>query len=231
MVPDNSDLVSCVMVTQASRLPHALRALSFFEKQTYAKRELIVVYDEPDFAAKTLFKAKLGGARVFAVQAPSGMSLGDLRNYGIARAGGEYIAQWDDDDWHRPDRLQVQIDALQRAGQDSIDACCLSRWTLAWPERDLYCISYERIWEGSIVGKKSRMAIYPAMDRGEDTKQIEGLRIVTLDRPDLYTYQVHGKNAWGSDHFESMFSASDLKGHELPAERIAEIKRALGVVG
>jgi len=225
MIPDTTQLVSCVMVTQASRVELAKRAVRCFSEQMYPARELIVVYDE-DFDAKTVFKAPLGGPRIFPVKAPPGMSLGDLRNYGIARAGGAYIAQWDDDDWHHPERLQAQLEALKQA-QDA-DGCCLSRWTLAWPARDLFTYSYERLWEGSIVGHRAKMGIYPAVDKGEDTAQLEGLNITGLDRPDLYVYVVHGNNVWNTEHFESMFSASEVAHNQLTSEQIATLKARLG---
>ena len=223
MIPDWSDLVSCVMVTQASRVNLAKRAMQCFVQQTYKHKELIVVYDE-DFGARSIFKAPLGGPRIFPIKAPAGMSLGDLRNFGIARAGGTYIAQWDDDDWHHPERLTEQVATLQAS---NVDACCLARWTLAWPDRDLYTYSYSRMWEGSVVGRKARMAIYPAKDRGEDTEQLAGLHVTLLDRPDLYVYVVHGQNVWNQEHFESMFSASELPDSQLTPEQIEKVKAVL----
>ena len=192
-------VVSCLMVTRASRTQLAKCALACFDRQTYADRELLVVSDE------TLDWPLPEKARH--VYLPNVQILGDLRNASIARASGEFVAQWDDDDWHHPQRLERQIAVLRDA---RIDGCVLSRWILAWPARGWYAISRKRVWEGSIVARRRRMPCYYAVPRSEDDV-VKGMRLGALDNPDLYIYLVHGENAWDRGHFERVFADCELR--------------------
>src|SRR5262249_11837155 len=98
-------LVSCLMITRASRALRAKCALACFDRQSYADRELLVVSDEAlDWPLPR---------RALHVHVPNVHLLGDLRNASVARANGEFVAQGDDDDWHHPERLERQIAVLR----------------------------------------------------------------------------------------------------------------------
>jgi glycosyltransferase involved in cell wall biosynthesis len=187
------------MVTQASRLDMARKAIACFEAQTYPWKELIIVSDDDVSALDRPF-----------VRAPQGLTLGDLRNLAIARAQSPYVAQWDDDDLYHPDRLARQIATLVAAGP-SYDGCTLSRWTLYWPAKDPsqdktgITMKREKGWEGSIVARRFRIPCYPGIPRGEDFPVNESMKIVTLDEPHLYTYVFHGSNTWNEEHFVGIF--------------------------
>jgi glycosyltransferase involved in cell wall biosynthesis len=212
------------MVTQAARLRMAARAVQCFVRQTHAARELIVVHDGISATDLKQFTAPLGGPPVFCLQAPEGLTLlGDLRNFGIARARGDYVAQWDDDDWYHPERLAVQVAALEN--DVAAAGCVLRQWTLAWPARDLYGISHPRAWEGSLVARRWMLPSYPAKARGEDTPVVANMQLVLIDRPDLYIYVVHGGNTWSTEHFEAMFRLIT----PLEPAVIARVKAQLGV--
>ena len=195
--------VSCLMITRASRASLAKCALACFDRQTYAERELLVVSDD------ALNWQLPKNARH--VHLPSIHLLGDLRNASIARANGEFVAQWDDDDWHHPERLAKQIGVLR---DGDADGCILSRWILAWPARDWYAISRRRVWEGSIVAQRRRMPRYFALPQGED-QVVKGMHLGALEVPSLYIYHVHGANVWDRAHFEKIFKGAvprtDLK--------------------
>jgi Glycosyl transferase family 2 len=45
-------------------------------------------------------------------------TIGAKRNLACEEARGEIIAHWDDDDWHAPDRLRYQTQALLHRGAD-----------------------------------------------------------------------------------------------------------------
>ena len=53
--------------------------------------------------------------------------LGDLHRISVAAAQGEYVVQWDDDDFYHPDRLTSQLAEIRRSGRP---ACVLGRWII-----------------------------------------------------------------------------------------------------
>lgn len=217
-------LVSCLMVTR-DRLHLVRRAVHCFQQQSYARRELVVVSDADDGTKE--FVTELADARVRHLAAPnSGLTLGELRNFGVNSAAGEFVAQWDDDDWYHPDRLAVQLLTLE---QENAEICLLERWTLAWPERKQYVLSKRRPWEGSMVARKERLPTYPALRRGEDSVFVEecrqrDLRICLLDRPDLYIYVIHGRNTYPAEHF-ARHIFNDSTGSLEPEEASAVLRK------
>jgi hypothetical protein len=135
-----------------------------------------------------------------------------LRNASLAAAQGAFVCNWDDDDWHAPRRLELEIEALVQA---AAHACVLSRW-LVFDEvtRNAY-VSGKRLWEGSLLCRRDLEVLkegYPPQKRGEDRVLIRAMqekyRIATLDRPELYVYTYHGKNTWDREHFERIFAAA-----------------------
>lgn len=189
-------MVSCLMVTRAKRVDMARRAIECYRQQTYKNRELVIVTDDTE----PLVIAD--GVR--GVMVPTGGTLGDLRNMSVARAQGEFIAQWDDDDWHHPDRLAMQLNHLRLR---EFDGCTLARWTIADARSNLVVHSgyRSRGWEGSLVARRWKVPAYPALVRGEDTPVVDSMKITMLDAPDLYVYNVHGGNAFLPEHYDRMF--------------------------
>lgn len=196
-------LVSCLCVTRA-RVPLLRRAVACFQRQTYEPRELVVLFETDDHASLD-YLGTLQDSRVrpIAVPALPRLSLGRLRNRSVEAGRGRYLAQWDDDDWHAPTRLQEQIATLQRSGRP---ACALRRWTLYDALSGRAFISGPRAWEGSLVAQRSAMTAYADLARGEDTAVVERLgrrrELVLLDRPQLYVYTYHGGNTWTQAHWQ-----------------------------
>lgn len=190
------------MVTR-KRVDFVRRAVLCFQNQSYPNRELIVVHDDYDGTREYL--DTLGDDRIrYLHTGQADLTLGELRNFGIAEARGEYIAQWDDDDWHHPDRLLVQCQALEQA---EADLCLLERWILAWPERRQFMWSKRRPWEGTLLARRVSLPAYLPLGRGEDSALLDEcrdrqLKICLLDRPDLYIYTVHGGNTYPVEHFQ-----------------------------
>jgi len=209
------------MVTK-NRLPMVRRAVRCFQNQSYRNRELVIVNDADDGTED--YVKQLQDERVVYVRPPQiNFTLGELRNLSIRIAGGKYVTQWDDDDWYHPERIEIQLAALLESGSDM---CLLERWTLAWPERNLFYYSKRRSWEGSMLAEKEKIGQYPPLRRGEDTVLLNEcvarkLRICAIDRPELYIYVVHGINTWDTEHFlRSIFDecTGKVEGEEL--ERI-----------
>jgi glycosyltransferase involved in cell wall biosynthesis len=181
------------------------RAIACYLAQTYPNKELVIVDHGDNGLAELVAELKQPDIMHIRVPDQEGLTIGDLRNMTMAAARGEYVAQWDDDDWHAERRLEVQHERLRGAA-----ACFLWRLTLAWPKRNLFGISHKRIWEASMMVKADVLPEYPSVRLSEDEivvrKMIEAkVRIRLIEQPELYTYVVHGNNSWGESHFEGFF--------------------------
>jgi glycosyltransferase involved in cell wall biosynthesis len=106
-------LVSCVMPTR-DRRTFARQAILYFLRQDYPARELIVL-DDGDDAIEDLTR---GDERIRYVRLPGRSTVGAKRNLGCRLAAGEFVAQWDDDDWMGYNRLSAQVSELTAADAD-----------------------------------------------------------------------------------------------------------------
>jgi glycosyltransferase involved in cell wall biosynthesis len=192
--------VSGLCVTRCA--PYLQRALDCWERQTHLERELIIVHDR-DPQALQGFRLP-SDARVCVISPPR--TLGELRNFSIAESRGDYLCQWDDDDWYHPQRIAVQLATAERA---TSQACALRRWVTFDMTKGKAYLSNPRCWEGSLLWHRDVTgAGYPAVARGEDTPFADRIRPELLDRPDLYIYVYHGGNTWTREHFENLFAAA-----------------------
>lgn len=171
-----------------------------FKRQDWRDKELLVATDQvtPDLEELV---ASSSGVRLLPL--PLGLSLGEYRNLAISRASGDYVCQWDDDDWYDSRRISLQVKALEEAGSDAV---FLSQWLIWWQARSLLFLSHQRIWEGSILARRSALPIYPAMEKGEDSAAIAFMlrhsKVSLMDAPSLYCYCVTGQNTYADSHFE-----------------------------
>lgn len=108
-------LVSAIMITGKTPGHEKLAriAVHSFLQQTYQHRELIVVNDGP-------YELKIGHPQVKEIRVKSEdpdvpLALWELRNAGLAKTTGQWIMQWDDDDYHHPHRILYQM-AHRREG-------------------------------------------------------------------------------------------------------------------
>jgi glycosyltransferase involved in cell wall biosynthesis len=110
-------MVSAIMITGKSpaRIPFAITAAKCLWMQTQTNTELIIVnHGQPilPLIAEALadqFRSPGRFVNEFMVDRAD-LTLGDLRNFGLAAADGDYIIQWDDDDWSHPRRIYEQLD-------------------------------------------------------------------------------------------------------------------------
>ena len=200
--PVTPPLISCLCVTR-NRVPMLRRAVNCFLDQTYSSRELVVLYESDDSATRD-YLAALNDAQICAVEvsiAPK-LTLGALRNISVTAGRGEYIANWDDDDWHSPLRLAEQMEAIGSSGKPS---CLLMRWVIYDLLNEQAYLSGPRLWEGSLVTRRDAIIDYPELVKGEDKAVVEQLitddHVVGLDKPHLYVYIVHGSNTWETEHW------------------------------
>jgi glycosyltransferase involved in cell wall biosynthesis len=194
------------MVTTGARLPLAEHAIECYRRQTWPRRELVVLDGSRDDRLERHLTG-IDDPSIRLVRAPSdAFTLGELRNRSVAEARGSFICQWDDDDLSDPARIEVQMGTLARTKSQ---ACFLTQLTIWWPHLERLAIT-RRIWEASLICRKDIVGRYPSMPRGEDSivmRQIAGKHDVAyLDRPDLYIYVFHGANTWDAGHFNDFWN-------------------------
>jgi mannosyltransferase OCH1-like enzyme/glycosyltransferase involved in cell wall biosynthesis len=200
--PDLQPQVSCLMVTK-DRAKLAKRSIFCFLQQTYPNKELVII-DNGNSPELVEFIRSLNHPQINYYQvSPAGLTLGDFRNLSVAKAQGDYLAIWDDDDLSDPARLELQMAAIQTL---RVDFCLLDSVYIWWPHQQRLAQSWRRTWEGSIVCRQEIFPTYPSYQRGEDTELVESLmaryRVAALNRPELYLYCYHESNTYGAAHFE-----------------------------
>jgi glycosyltransferase involved in cell wall biosynthesis len=197
-------LVSCLCITQ-NRLPFLRRAVECFRNQTYQHRELVVLYQADDRVTRD-YLARARGPSIRPVEVPSSprLRLGSLRNLSLQAGSGDYVALWDDDDWHSPDRLTEQLAAIRRTCKRG---CLLCRCVILDAVGQSAYVSGRRTWEMTLVAERMAVPPYADLTKGEDTPvifQMMRARTLTfLDRPHLYVYVYHGRNTWDRSHWET----------------------------
>jgi glycosyltransferase involved in cell wall biosynthesis len=241
-------MISCLMVTQAARLPLAALAVGDFARQSHAERELVILHDggaDTDAALRAL-AALHPGASIRVVAEPPGLSLGALRNRALAAAAGSHVCQWDDDDRYHPERLALQWAALSA---QSADFCFLADQLHFFPQtREMYWDDWSvepypmDFVQGSLLGRRERMPPYPDLARGEDTAAVRellrrGHRVARLrDAGWCYVYVCHGGNVWPPARHaaisrEKRFGAARLLRHEaMLRRRLADYAPGFGAV-
>lgn len=201
------------------------RAIACFRHQTEPSRELVIVHQGLDFNVENLPPNERY------IEKPKDKTLGELRNVALEHATGEFVIQWDDDDWYHPHRMQVQLEAIvgqppYRMGAPletigEAHAVLLNSWYTLDQETGKEYRSFHRKygWEGSVLMRRSSaLAIrYPHTSKGEDSSFMARFstrfRVRRIDCPWLYTYIFHGGNTWDRKHFEGIFAQSQELKH------------------
>ncbi|GGE11019.1 hypothetical protein GCM10011390_32590 [Aureimonas endophytica] len=202
------------MVTLPERLDLARRSIGHYLAQTLPDTELVLVANRgtPEMrAALAAHLEALGRADIRLDFAPDDLKLGALRNRSVALAAGEFVCQWDDDDWHHPDRLRRQHECLA-AGAAS--ACTLQDLMHYFPARRvLHLVNWHSTpaggHPGTLFARRTAMRPYPeagaAAARGEDLEvalafREAGALAFLQGAPELYVYATHGTNTWDGEH-------------------------------
>lgn len=125
-------------------------------------------------------------------------TLGDLRNIGLEQARGELVIQWDDDDWHHPQRMEIQA-RHWRPG-----AAVLLRRQYRYSLVGGHVILHEAPAgiHGTILHERAIAARYPSLRKEEDTLFLKSFpERVVVDAPaSLYIRLYHGQNTWDEAH-------------------------------
>ena len=207
-----SPLISCLCVTR-EKPQLLLGAINCFFSQTYENKELIIVYENDDLKTTNLLnKIIQKNVKKVEVKRSSKINLGELRNIAVNNSNGEYVCQWDDDDWYHVGRLEFQFEVIRESG---LAGSILTQWTVFDKTTNKAYVSNKRLWEGSILCKKSIMQelAYQNQKMGEDTAVIDYLSSKKYlfpinDTPNLYIYVYHGMNTWDYNHWSLVFKMS-----------------------
>lgn len=197
--------VSCLMVT-ANRRNLARRAIQCFLNQTYSNKELVIIDDGKEDYRPVLEEVPEEQVKYVKLKKEPDFVLGKLRNRSLEEASGDYLIQWDDDDWYHPNRIQIQADILNQGH----DACCLSSALMHLDTEEFMDHPYVGVLPdgipGSIMHRRNDTIRYPETRRAEDTVYLQEfmkLRYHKLD--DSYNYlflrAYHGDNTWEQTHF------------------------------
>lgn len=231
-------MISCLMITQASRLALARLAIGDFAAQTHAARELVILHDGGVAFHEELSElaTTMHAAPVRVLQQPSGASLGHLRNAAIDAAQGDSVCQWDDDDRYHPERLALQWRALREANASFAYLTDQLHW---FPARgELYWDDWNReayplnVVQGTLLGLRARMPRYADLERGEDTDALLKIlrrgesiaRVRDAGWSSIYVY--HGANTFDAAHHAAI-SRTKALGHAALLQREDLLRRRL----
>jgi glycosyltransferase involved in cell wall biosynthesis len=207
-----------VTLPGSGRMPLLIRGINDYLRQTYTPRELVIVLDagaEVDKARIEAHVDALAREDIRVVRASNSLNLGQLRNFSLECARGEFVAVWDDDDIHHPLRLEVQIRALCSSGaRASFLSEVLHLFSMTG---DLYWTNYKNTLEkchpatGVFLRASAARYAESGLDsgRGEDTAlclrlMSEGPVHFSDDAAQLYIYVNHGGNTSGDDHHKML---------------------------
>jgi glycosyltransferase involved in cell wall biosynthesis len=199
-------LVSCLMVT-ANRPGLAARAIHCHAMQTFTDSELVIVDDgDEDYSEVIARHGAPGRVRYVRLPHNPSLTLGDLRNISMDAAQGEWLVQWDDDEWYSGDRIETQLDAALRAGTGA----AALKWTLMRVNIGGRPVTFRAdsglATPGTILYRRCRTR-YPSMRRNEDGVFLRGiadevgLSVLGPEAAALFVRVHHGANTWDLEHF------------------------------
>lgn len=235
-------MISCLCVTRGDRPGFLSEAVADFAHQTFPDRELLILHDGDNVVDSGVreIAAAHASAPIRVERTAPGPKLGGLRNIAMARARGEWICQWDDDDRYHPERLRLQweharseraavnylVDQLHWFQADNL---------LFWDDwnAEPYPMNFV---QGTIMARRDLMPPYPDMGPGEDTLQTHALlraeasgtfRVSRLSGMGWsYVYRFHGANAWNAEHHRAISKVKHLSSARL-LPRLALLRERL----
>jgi glycosyltransferase involved in cell wall biosynthesis len=192
---NKTPLVTAVMITGMSTVRYSLAriAIQCFLNQTYPRRELLIVNH-----GRTPLNTGDPLIREMMINKSNSDTVGDLRNLALEHARGELVMSWDDDDWHHPRRMQVQVSAQR--GNAAVVLKNQIRYSLLNG-----CAFYRHQRHGipgTILHSRETSSRYPSLVRGSDTNFMNSFRDVKIleNPPCLYVRIYHGLNLWNAKH-------------------------------
>lgn len=205
----STPLISCLTITRG-RPDFLRRCLASFDRQTWSRKELVVVVDrrgDLDWVEPFFEEHRRDDLR-WAVP-PAVEHLGRLRNISVEMARGDYVAIWDDDDWYHPARLEAQVRA---ALEEDVDACWLQDALHYFKDSgELFVVRWPLGLPPSLLCRRASMPRYTEVldpekgQKGSDTLLQRELlesrsNVLITESPFLYSYIFHGENVWPRGH-------------------------------
>lgn len=221
------------------------QAIQCFLNQTYSNRELLLVTEQQSLELQEdLYNQAPKAIRMISV--PGATSVGELRNAGLDAAKGQLAIQWDDDDWHHPERMSIQVNVWlnmrlpvffqrQLAYSFVTNTACVREF----PDTFIH---------GTVLHENLTSVRYSHTSMGEDSafiKQFDAHAVVDND-PCLYLRFSHGRNSWDDrhimrqatgrrDHWEvteeqAAFLRGVLKGYDLTDNSLARAPQPASIV-
>jgi O-antigen biosynthesis protein len=198
-------LVSCIMPTY-NRRRFVPQAITYFLRQDYPNRELIIVDDGTDPVRDLIPEDPY----VHYLRLPTKHSIGAKRNLACEAAKGTVILCWDDDDWYAPHRISYQVAPLL---EDKADITGLDKSLLfSLPTQQFWtCTSHlhARLFVQAVVGgtlafwKKlwGNSTRFPHTSLAEDAAFLQslirrGARLARLANDGIFIYVRHDNNSW-----------------------------------
>jgi glycosyltransferase involved in cell wall biosynthesis len=114
---DSKPFVS-VVIPAYNRAIDLKRALKSVQSQTFTKWEVLIV-DNNSVDNTDEVVSSFNDSRIKLFKIHNNGVIAASRNMGISKASGEYIAFLDSDDWWKPEKLRLSLDALN-AGADIV---------------------------------------------------------------------------------------------------------------
>ena len=117
-----NNLKVSVVIPSYNRYKYLKNALESVFNQTYENIEIIVVNDAS--TQKEYYEATFRNVKFIHLEQNQkeihGFGPGNIRNFGIDKASGDYIAFLDDDDYWFPNKIQKQINKLTNTSNEMV---------------------------------------------------------------------------------------------------------------
>lgn len=187
----STPLVTAVLVTgRAPRYWLARGSVQCFLRQTYPNKELLIINDGPE-------SLSTGDPRIreLRFKRQKSVKLGGLRNLGLGEAMGEWVVQWDDDDWNDPRRLEWQ---MSQVSGDANAYFFRNQIRYSFVRNSAFVTSCDEGFHGTILHHRRCFHRYPNLPLEEDSV-FKGCfaKQRSLDNPpELFVRLFHGRNVW-----------------------------------
>ena len=188
-------LISCIMPTR-DRPQFVAQAVRYFQRQEHPALELVIVDDGRSRVAVDT------DDRIRIIRLDGPRTVGHKRNLACEASRGEFVAHWDDDDWHSPRRLRVQLGALLEGGRDAVGIGSVLHYSpkggSVWL-RDYAQPAGPGVCMGTLLYRRSvwQRHPFPDTDTGDSEAFLTGVpaaRLLALDDTSLYVAVIHDGN-------------------------------------
>jgi len=220
--------VSCVTVTMG-RFDLLEKSVQCYINQTYPNKELVILSQAEDNSMFRYWLMGLNRNDIIFAEAPSDISLGEMRNTSIELAHGDVICQWDDDDLYHSERVEYQYQTMM-ASADFSGSCYTNFLKYFKEDQTMYWCDwlaesgFRRFLCGAIMFHKKYYHAYGGYFYPEEGNQChveEDLNVLqkliahgpiaVASKGHHYVYVYHGSNTYGIDHHKLALDVSGNK--------------------